>query len=186
MNRKIIKEIFIIILLILVIMFVMGILFYDVIPFKEDITSVEYTPDEKVLQAVEEIQGNKNQVTTNEEALLKSYSIDKDDLTIYANQKFYESGKKDPFAESSEPVEEVVRTETTEGIQNNSHNSNPVIIEDTEDVKNAINPSNTNEENKNVQETKSVKENKVKEEKVKTEKEDPNSVGTFFEKKNSK
>lgn len=184
MNKKIIKEVFIMILLVLVILFVIGILFYDVIPLKEDITSVEYKPDEAVLKTVEEIQGNTNQVTSNEDALLKSYSIDKEDLTIYANQKSYESGKKDPFAEYSEPIEETTRTETLEGVPNNANNNNQIVLENNEEVQNTIEESTTlqnnvkNEENKSTVEKKEKVENKVKEEN--------STTGTFFESKNSK
>lgn len=179
MNKKIVKEVFIMILLILVILFVIGLLFYDLIPFKEDITSVEYKPDEEVLKAVEEIQGNTNQVTSNEDALLKSYSIDKEDLNIYANQKSYESGKQDPFAEYSEPIEETTRTETASGIPNNANNNNSQIVfensEETQsDIKQSSNSQNVvkNEENKNEVENTLNEEN--------------STTGTFFENKNSK
>lgn len=178
MNKKIVKEVFIMILLILVILFVIGLLFYDLIPFKEDITSVEYKPDEEVLKAVEEIQGNTNQVTSNEDALLKSYSIDKEDLNIYANQKSYESGKQDPFAEYSEPIEETTRTETASGIPNNANNNSQIVFENSEetqsDIKQSSNSQNVvkNEENKNEVEN--------------TQNEENSTTGTFFENKNSK
>lgn len=169
MNKKIIKEVFIMILLVLVILFVIGVLFYDVIPFKEDITSVEYKPDESVLKAVEEIQGNTNQVTSNEDALLKSYTIDKDDLNIYANQNAYESGKQDPFAEYSEPIEETTRTEISSGVPNNANNNTEIVLENNQNTVNNQEDSNVNEEK--------VTNNEVKQELNK---------GTFFESEYSK
>lgn len=178
MNKKIVKEVFIMVLLILVILFVIGLLFYDVIPFKEDITSVEYKPDEAVLKAVEEIQGNTNQVTSNEDALLKSYSIDKEDLDIYANQKSYESGKQDPFAEYSEPIEEVTRTQTSSGVPNNANNNSQVVLENNDETQRAIKQSDVSQNDVKNEENKNKAENITREEN--------STTGTFFENKNSK
>lgn len=175
MNKNLVKEVFIIALLVLVVVFTIAILFYDFIPFKEEVSQVKYNPDAEVLQAIEEIQGTSNFSNTSQDSLLKSYSIDKDDLTMYANQKSYESGKQDPFAEYSQPIEQTVKTEKTEGIKNNSQNSNPIVTPNTQDEKNKI---DTNTENE-------IK-NEIKSEEVKQEEKNTSTTGTFFEKKNSK
>lgn len=122
MSNKLAKELLIIALLILVIVFTVCILFYDCLPFSDDrIESIEYEADEKVTATIEEIK----EKSVSDDNTLKSYSVDKADLTTY-NEEEYESGKKDPFAEVSEPVEEVVTTEVTEGETSKASSSNPV------------------------------------------------------------
>lgn len=187
MNRKIVKEVAIIALLAIVVVFIIGILLYDFIPFKDEITSAtsskKYSQDESVLKTIEEIDGNTNKESTNENSLLKSYSLDKEDLNIYATQNSYESGKKDPFAEYSEPIEETVRTETTEGIQNNAHTSNPINVEN---VQNTSNNTMSVNENKNTEEDTVKKKNAKEELKIEAKENSSSTTGTFFEKKDSK
>lgn len=171
MNSKIAKEALIIVLLALVIMFVLGILFYDCISSNnEEIVSIEYTTDESVNNVLEEIEYNSGVDVKNEtsNSLLKSYSISANDLSTYASENSYESGKKDPFAESSESVEEVVTTTTTEAEVNNSQNSNPISTESNESKTDTV--SNTTVTN-------SVSNNTT---------ESSSNTGTFFENKNSK
>lgn len=176
MNSNVMKEVFIIILLFMVIMFTIGLLFYDCIPQKnEKIESIEYIADKDVTDTINQIEINTGSDITNssENSLLKSYSIGKDDLTEFATEKYYESGKKDPFAEYSTPVEEEIikTTKTTSGTVNNAHANNPIIENDNGNVENKI--ATENSKNTVVQNT--TKEN-IKE----------STTGTYFEKKNSK
>lgn len=171
MNNKILKEVFIIFLLVVVIMFAFAILFYDCISAdKKEISSIEYITDEEVGKALKEIQKNSGVDIENESAnyLLKSYSINKDDLTVFASENSYESGKKDPFSESAEPVEEIVKTTTINPTKENSESNNSVNLKEEEEEKKTEN---------NKEETK--KENTVSEKSTST-------TGTFFENKNSK
>lgn len=126
MNSKVAKELLIIVLLFAVILFTISILFYDCLPFSEDrVKSIEYQADEKVKATIEEVK-EKSTITAEESnKSLKTYSVDKADLTAYSGED-YEAGKKDPFAEVSEPIEEVVTTESTEGETSKSNSSNPV------------------------------------------------------------
>ncbi len=119
---KIIKEVFIILLLCVIVIFTIGLLFYDCIPHEnEKIESIEYVADKRVTETLQEIESNNGSDTTDskEDSLIKSYSIEKDDLNEFAIENYYETGKKDPFAEYSNPVEEeVVKTVTTENSTN--------------------------------------------------------------------
>lgn len=167
--NKVIREVFIILLLCMIVIFTIGLLFYDCIPHKnEKIDSVEYVADKNVTNAIKQIEVNGGVDTTkdNEESLLKSYSIGKDDLTEFASENSYETGKKDPFAEYSNTVEEeVIKTVTTVNTTNVQTNNK---VEDTKS--NVSNTSTTNNVIKNT-----TKENIVE-----------SSEGRYTEKKNSK
>lgn len=172
MNSKIAKEILIIVLLFMVIMFMIGILFYDCISSNnEEIASIDYTTDETVNNVLEEIESNSGVDVKNEtsNSLLKSYSINANDLSTYASENSYESGKKDPFAEYAEPIEESVVTTTKGAEVNNSQNSNPIQTEESVNSK-----SNT------------VTNTTITNTSVNNKTESSTTSGTFFENKNSK
>lgn len=162
---KVIREIFIILLLCMIVIFTIGLLFYDCIPHKnEKIESIEYVADKNVTNTIKQIEVNGGSDTTkdNEDSLLKSYSIGKDDLTEFASENYYETGKKDPFAEYSNTVEEeVIKTVTTVNTTN---------VQTNNKVENLNNTSTTNNVIKNT-----TKENIVE-----------SSEGRYTEKKNSK
>ncbi len=124
MNSKLAKELLIIVLLFSVLIFTVSILFYDCLPFSEDrVKSIEYEADEKVKSTMAEVE-EKSIVSEDEpNKTLKTYTVDKADLTVYSGEQV-ESGKKDPFSEVSEPIEEVVTTETTGGETSKSNSSN--------------------------------------------------------------
>ena len=118
MNKKLVKELFIVALLAIVVIFILGILFYDYIPVEQKITSVKYVPDENVTATINEIKSNSGEDITDDkqDSLLQSYTIDKDELSNYDDS--YESGKVDPFAEDSDPVDEKTTTKKTNVITN--------------------------------------------------------------------
>ena len=139
MNKKLVKELFIVALLAIVVIFILGILFYDYIPIEQKITSVKYVPDENVTATINEIKSNSGEDITDDkqDSLLQSYTIDKDELSNYDDS--YESGKVDPFAEDSDPVDEKTTTKKT-NVVTNTYQSGKV-----ENVKNNItNTSKTN------------------------------------------
>ena len=203
MSNKMFKEIIIIFLLIVVIIFTMGIMFYDSITEDvDDIIQTQYaTSDavEEVLKEINEKGGNEVKQNTSD-SLLKSYSITADDLTGFATDKYYEKGKKDPFAESSEKIEEHVTTTVQTGTATNSQTSNP--IKNTNTVTNSVNTNTVVEVKKdtntvkNTVNTNSVNTNTIKNtvsanktntvNNISKDKNESSSKGTFFEDKNSK
>ena len=164
MKSKILKEVFIIILLVIVIVFTLGILFYDSISIgSKPVSSVQYEASQEVEEVLNEIQESSGTDINEKDSLLKSYTINKDDLNVYANENYYESGKKDPFAENSEDVEVEETTTTTSTNKNNTESNNTYIA---------------NEET----ESSNINENKVTNETSKN----GSTTGTFFENKSSK
>lgn len=155
MNKKLVKELFIVALLAIVVIFILGILFYDYIPVEQKITSVKYVPDENVTATINEIKSNSGEDITDDkqDSLLQSYTIDKDELSNYDDS--YESGKVDPFAEDSDPVDVKTTTKKT-NVVTNTYQSGKV-----ENVKN--NTTNTSKTNtaKN-DKTNTTKQNTVK------------------------
>lgn len=125
MNNKLAKELLIIVLLFSALIFTVSILFYDCLPFSEDrVSSIEYQADEKVKATIAEVE-EKSIISEDEQnKTLKAYTVDKADLTVYSGEQV-EAGKKDPFAEVSEPIEETVTTETTGAETSKSNSSNP-------------------------------------------------------------
>ena len=193
MSRKIFKEGIIIFLLIVVIVFTMGILFYDLITEDvEDIVQTQYANGKVVEEVLKDIddKGGKEVKPNTSDSLLKSYSITADDLNGFASDNYYESGKKDPFAESSEKIDEHITTTVQTGTATNSQTSNP--IKNTNTITNSNTVTNKNENViKNTVSTNTVK-NTIKENKTNTinniskDKNESSSKGTFFEDKNSK
>lgn len=164
MKSKILKEVFIIILLVIVIVFTLGILFYDSISIgSKPVSSVQYEASSEVEEVLNEIQESSGTDINEKDSLLKSYTINKDDLNVYANENYYESGKKDPFAKNSEDVEVEETTTTTSTNKNNTESNNTYIA---------------NEET----ESSNINENKVTNETSKN----GSTTGTFFENKSSK
>lgn len=125
MNKKIVKETIIILLLFVIIIFAMIILFYDSLIVDLDvIASVDYETSEEVknvLKEIDESNGEGNIKNTVSSSLLKSYSINAEDLSNYASEKYYEKGKKDPFQDPTEQTNEhkttTVQTGTTTKVQ---------------------------------------------------------------------
>jgi hypothetical protein len=116
--KSVIKEIFIGSLLLMVIIFTLGILFYDTMPNnKVTPNSITYTAEASVTSAIQEISASKDETTSSstsslEDELLNigsviaSYSLGSSDLSTYAARNTYESGKVDPFAEYVESSSE--------------------------------------------------------------------------------
>lgn len=98
MFKSIIKEVFIILLLILAILLILCVMFYDYRPNTKKIPSVvaEYAlPEEMAIELNETINASETQ------NIVKTYQIDSDDLRRYANSNDYDQGKINPFAKMS-------------------------------------------------------------------------------------
>lgn len=196
MDNKIVRESVIIGLLFVVIMFTFGVLFYDSTSVNtEEISSIKYTTNQNVKDALAEIQQNSGVDIKQEssDSLLKSYSIGESDLNFFASDNSYESGKKNPFEEYSEPVEEIVSTTSKSGIVNNSQTSNKILQEENEQK--VTNKTDSKVETNNIKQsttqtniTKTNLDQTTKQNTVSKDKKENTSVteGTFFESKNSK
>lgn len=198
MNGKFAKEIFIMVLLFIVVMFTIGILFYEFMPSNDEkLSSIEYLQSDDVRATLAEIQANTGVDNSGDStnSLLKSYSVNKDDLSGYQSENYYESGKKDPFAEYSERVEdEVVSVNNVSKEPENTAVIEPTTKPDTSNnnsnTNSAIKPTNTTvastQEKDN--QTNTIKNNNKEPQSTNTVVSTPGKPqeGTYFEKPNSK
>lgn len=107
MGKGIIKEIFILILLIAVIFVTLSILFYDFFHNTQELPEIrEYVADSNTKSTIQEIKEN-SEDTNDGESLLKSYEIVSADLKNYASKKSYEKGKVNPFSEYPKDYENI-------------------------------------------------------------------------------
>ena len=93
MGKTIIKEIGIILLLLVAIVLVLGIIFYDYIPNNKTVpakVSAYAFPEEIRAELQENVKGEQN--------IVKTYYIDSDDLSLYEATKDYNKGRVNPFA----------------------------------------------------------------------------------------
>ena len=133
--KALVKELFIGVLLLMVVIFTLGILFYDSMPNnKSASTSITYTADATVTTTIQEIteeKANSSSSSSSSDAsgldigsILASYSIGSTDLSEYASRKTYESGKVDPFADYQEetPSEGDGSGDQNNNSQNNNNN----------------------------------------------------------------
>ena len=173
MGKSVVKEIFILALLTMVIIFILCILFYDYIPTNRSVPSaIEYVADSKVKESLKSVKyessTGSSDNTSEKSSLLKSYSIDASDLKNYASQKDYESGKTDPFSDYKEPVTE----------ESNDSSTNTTV--NTNSSTKSSSTSNTKDTNTNA-----VKKETVNSKTTQAETSNASS-GTFFEKAGTK
>ena len=136
--KSLVKELFIGVLLLMVVVFTLGILFYDSMPNnKATPTSITYTADTAVTTTIQQISEEKANSTSNSSSssnssgldigsVIASYSIGSTDLSTYAQRKTYESGKVDPFEDYKEETNTDGNTtgDNNNSTGNNSSNSN--------------------------------------------------------------
>ena len=131
---KVVKEVFISVLLLMVIIFTLGILFYDSMPNnKSNPTSITYTADATVTSTIQEISADtttSNTIGTSTEedsmdigSIIASYSIGSSELSTYAARNTYSSGKVDPFAAYEEKTEEESEDPNNTSSSNNNGNT---------------------------------------------------------------
>lgn len=95
---KILREIFIYILLIALIVLVFGIIFYKQLPSNKIVPGkVEYTVPEKLEEELEQTLDDDE-----EQEVLVTYTIEEDDLDRYEEADKYNPGKIDPFSDYSD------------------------------------------------------------------------------------
>lgn len=146
--KSITKELFIMALLLMIVVFMIGMVFYKYMPNNKTVPEpVTYTADSSTTSVLQEISASSSTSSYEEDDeiddVIKSYSISSKELSTAASKQTFVSGKTDPFAEYTEPDPNSVDPNSVNtNTQNNSTVTNP----------------NT----------------------------DSNSVGTFFEKPNSK
>lgn len=96
MIKSILKEIIIVLLLCAIILFVLGILFYDYNPINKVVPNkIAYSVPENIKNELEENVQNTLSVEN------KVYTIEGSDLNIYKKSKTYNPSKENPFASTS-------------------------------------------------------------------------------------
>lgn len=167
--KSLVKELFIGVLLLMVVVFTLGILFYDSMPNnKATPTSITYTADTAVTTTIQQISEEKANSTSNSSSssnssgldigsVIASYSIGSTDLSTYAQRKTYESGKVDPF----EDYKEETNTDgNTTGNNNNSTGNNSSNSNGNSSSNSNNGNSNSNGSSKNDSSTGKLFENK--------------------------
>ncbi len=167
--KSLVKELFIGVLLLMVVVFTLGILFYDSMPNnKATPTSITYTADTAVTTTIQQISEEKANSTSNSSSssnssgldigsVIASYSIGSTDLSTYAQRKTYESGKVDPF----EDYKEETNTDgNTTGDNNNSTGNNSSNSNGNSSSNSNNGNSNSNGSSKNDSSTGKLFENK--------------------------
>lgn len=96
MIKSILKEIIIVLLLCAIILFVLGVLFYDYNPISKVVPNkIAYSVPENIKNELEENVQNTLSVEN------KVYTIEGSDLNIYKKSKTYNPSKENPFASTS-------------------------------------------------------------------------------------
>lgn len=119
------KELFIMALLLMIVVFMIGMIFYQYMPNNKTVPEpVTYTADSTttaVLQEIAILSSESAEGSSEPESIIKSYSIGTKELSTAAARKSYTSGKTDPFAEYK--VEEQNINNTTENTTTNNNSS---------------------------------------------------------------
>lgn len=119
MIKSILKEIIIVLLLCAIILFVLGILFYDYNPINKVVPNkIAYTVPENVRNELQENVQNTLSVEN------KVYTIEGSDLNIYKKSKTYNPSKENPFASTSTEESNVTTSENTIKTNDNAQNTN--------------------------------------------------------------
>lgn len=106
--KSISKELFIMALLLMIVVFMIGMVFYKYMPNNKTVPEpTTYTADSSTAAVLQEIAASTSYSYDDEEAsevedVIKSYSIGQKELSTAASKQTYVSGKTDPFAEYKE------------------------------------------------------------------------------------
>lgn len=131
--RSVSRELFIMALLLMIVVFMVGMIFYKYMPNNKIVPEpIAYTADSSTTTTLQEIAASRDSVSGSSEtkSVIKSYSIGEKDLSAAASKQTYVSGKTDPFAEYVEPKQDpnstntVGNTVTGSGATNTVPNSN--------------------------------------------------------------
>ena len=113
MVKSVIKEVFIILLLIVAILLILGILFYQYMPTTKNVPSkvAEYTLPEEMEQELEEtIEASETQ------NIVRTYRVEADELERAERADEYEKGKPNPFS--------MISSDAGAGQNNDTNNRN--------------------------------------------------------------
>lgn len=118
--KNVLKEIIIILLLCLIIIFTLGILLYEYVPMSKIIPDpVAYTTSEEIkkeLASSSEVDENK---------VILTYEVNSEDLSNYKKTQEYKPGKSNPFEEiSTQAGENIENNNSSNNTSNNQGNSN--------------------------------------------------------------
>ena len=131
MVKTIFKELIILLLLILAIILVLGVLFYDYVPMSKTLPlEVEYISNEEV-KALTSTSGS-----VDEETVIMTYSVDSTDLNNYQRSQDYVPGKANPFSgfkKEEENVDGEGNTTTESETGNTTPNTNSGKTENNND-----------------------------------------------------
>lgn len=130
MAKTVIKEFFIFILLLIAVVLILGILFYDYIPNAKVVPTAL-----KPYELSEETQEELNQtISSSSENIVKTYYIDSSDLSVYASTKDYNKGKVNPFEDyTTNTTNTNNTTNTTNTSKANTTTNNTSTIDRNED-----------------------------------------------------
>ncbi len=137
MMKSIIKEIFIIILLMIAIALILGILLYEYVPTNKKVPSKVsgyVLPEEMTQELQETIE------TAEKQNIIQTYKVDGADLDYAEKYTGYDKGKTDPFAP--------INTSSSVENGNNNENSNSNENSNTKDENNKTqedSPNNSNQ-----------------------------------------
>ncbi len=131
-KMNIVKEVFIMIVLILLITLILAVALYDFIPNDINISeAIEYTADSSTTSVKQEIAYTNRGDTTADDSLsdqemvtsLKSYSVEASDLTVYGQKNLYNSGNSNPFDYAEEATTNNQNTTTQQPESNTTNNA---------------------------------------------------------------
>lgn len=115
---RIIKDLIISILIVICIVVILTVIFYDQISLSKVIPeSEDYLLSEEMQQGIED------SISEEEKEVVTKYYIDAADLKKYERTKEYNKGKKNPFAEEATPAGNTA-TNTTDTSSSSSENNN--------------------------------------------------------------
>lgn len=115
MNKKFFKEMFIIVLLLVVVIFTLGMLFYDSI--NVDVQKIDEAITEENSEDIDKLINETNLGNNKEKSVNISKSVSREDLENYRKQNSYSTGKKNPFSgvsdtNQNEDSEDIITNET--------------------------------------------------------------------------
>lgn len=146
MTKNIIKEIIIVLLLCLAIIFLLGILLYEHVPMTKTIpNAVSYSTPENIKEELEDSK------YIDENQIIMTYEVDSMDLSNYTSTQNYKPGKANPFSsyETTQSTETNGTNTTTSNSQteerkNSTQNSEKSNTKNSQTNTTTENTTNTN------------------------------------------
>ena len=119
MVKTIAKETGIVILLLIAVILVSGIVFYDYIPNNKTVPAKieEYTLPQEVKTELEDSMNE-------EQDIVRTYYIDSSDLSVYEASNDYDKGNANPFADYSATTSNENTSSNSNNTSNNSNSNN--------------------------------------------------------------